>query len=189
METYIALLRGINIGKKRVKMLDLVRIFESLGLKEVQTYIQSGNIIFNSELDEGTLVECLTDKIKAHYGFDVPVMLRTGEQFRKILVNCPFTKAEIEHATKLGITGEYEAAYVSFLPSEITEQEFSSLTKYIEKGNQCTYNKREVYLLLTESIRTAKVAIHLKRLGVEGTIRNFNTINKLMEILDNRIYT
>ncbi len=185
METYVALLRGINVGKKRIKMADLVMIFESLGLTAVQTYIQSGNVIFNSELDEETLTELLSCRISLHYGFDVPVILRSSDQFRNALSNCPFTKDEIDNAIALGAVGRYEAVYVSFLPNEITEQDFSKLTKYIEKDNQCAFYGREVYLLLSESIRTAKVAINLKRIGAEGTIRNFNTIKKIGDMLEN----
>lgn len=185
MRTYVALLRGINVGKKRIKMADLIVIFESLGLTAVQTYIQSGNVIFNSELDEATLTELISKKISAHYGFDVPVILRSSSEFQKVLLNCPFSKDEIENAIALGAVGSYEAAYVSFLPHEITEQDFSNLTKYIEKDNLCAFYGREVYLLLSESIRTAKVAINLKRLGTEGTVRNFNTIKKIGEMLEN----
>ncbi|MEM5621630.1 DUF1697 domain-containing protein [Bacillus thuringiensis] len=77
MAIYIALLRGINVGgHKVIKMADLKRVFESIGLKQVKTYIQSGNIVFESEEDIKFLKERIQSEIKNVFGFDVPAALR-----------------------------------------------------------------------------------------------------------------
>ncbi|HWT27454.1 MAG TPA: DUF1697 domain-containing protein, partial [Mobilitalea sp.] len=78
MTIYIALLRGINVGgKNMIKMAELKRVLEALGLIDVQTYIQSGNLLFRSEEDEKSLSEKLQDEIKTAFGVSIPVILRT----------------------------------------------------------------------------------------------------------------
>ncbi|HDR5764368.1 TPA: DUF1697 domain-containing protein, partial [Bacillus anthracis] len=86
MTIYIALLRRINVGgHKIIKMADLKQAFESIGLKQVKTYIQSGNIVFKSEEDITFLKERIQSEIKNVFGFDVPVMLRTYAEFTNII--------------------------------------------------------------------------------------------------------
>lgn len=77
MQQYIALLRGINVsGQKKIKMAELVNHCQDIGLQEVSTYIQSGNICFtSSSIDEQALAIQLQDKITQQYGFDVPVII------------------------------------------------------------------------------------------------------------------
>ncbi|MBH0334023.1 cytoplasmic protein, partial [Bacillus thuringiensis] len=86
MTLYIALLRGINVGgHKVIKMADLKRVFESIGLKQVKTYIQSGNIVFESEEGINFLKDRIQSEIKKEFDFDVPVMLRTHDEFINII--------------------------------------------------------------------------------------------------------
>lgn len=99
MTIYIALLRGINVGgHKIIKMADLKQAFESIGLKQVKTYIQSGNIVFKSEEDITFLKERIQSEIKNVFGFDVPVMLRTHEEFINITKDAPMKSIHCEKA-------------------------------------------------------------------------------------------
>ncbi|HEX9024877.1 MAG TPA: DUF1697 domain-containing protein, partial [Clostridium sp.] len=80
MTVYIALLRGINVGGKNIiKMNDLKRVFESIGLIEVQTYIQSGNVLFKSSDEKEMLLNKIEREIKNVFGFSVTVILRTSQ--------------------------------------------------------------------------------------------------------------
>ena len=90
MKTYIALLRGINVGgHKKILMADLRLLFESIGLKDVQTYIQSGNVVFRSK-EETNLASKIANAIEAKYGFMVPVLIKKASELSEILLKCPF---------------------------------------------------------------------------------------------------
>ena len=76
MKTYIALLRGINVGgHKKVLMVDLRALFESLGFIDVQTYIQSGNVVFKAK-EETSLAKRIAEAIETKYGFIIPVLVK-----------------------------------------------------------------------------------------------------------------
>ena len=95
MTIYIALLRGINVGGKNIiKMSDLKRVFEGIGLYEVQTYIQSGNVLFKSNEEEEALRMKIEHEIAKVFGFSVPVILRTATELKQIIRNCPFSEEE-----------------------------------------------------------------------------------------------
>lgn len=92
MKTYIALLRGINVGgNKMIKMAELKRILEEMGLGRVQTYIQSGNVLFESEEEEGPLQTNIEEEIKKVFGFPVAVLLRTYAELKSLIAHCPFS--------------------------------------------------------------------------------------------------
>lgn len=96
MQTYIALLRGINVGgKAKLKMADLKLLFEDLGFKDVATYIQSGNVVFAAENGIG-LEEKISKEIKSKFGFEVPVLVKTAAEIDTILKDCPFEKDKKE---------------------------------------------------------------------------------------------
>ena len=119
MTIYIALLRGINVGgHKIIKMADLKQAFESIGLKQVKTYIQSGNIVFKSEEDITFLKERIQSEIKNVFGFDVPVMLRTHEEFINITKRCPYEVNSLR---------EGESIHIAFLAHELSKTEKDQL--------------------------------------------------------------
>ncbi len=94
MRTYVALLRGINVsGHKKISMAELRAILTNLGLSNVQTYIQSGNVIFQA-VDENTqkLKGLIQKGIKDNFGFEVPVLIKTPNQLLTILNECPFSE-------------------------------------------------------------------------------------------------
>ncbi len=89
--TYIALLRGINVsGHKSIKMVDLVKLFESLSFRNVKTYVQSGNVIFESpSVDTSTIAGKIEKKIKQTHGFSVDIIIRTSDEFEKLISRNP----------------------------------------------------------------------------------------------------
>ena len=92
MKTYISLLRGINVsGQKKILMADLKSVYEELGFENVQTYIQSGNVVFKfKEINSKELQQLIFNKIKAHYGFPVPNLILTPVEIEEALNNNPF---------------------------------------------------------------------------------------------------
>lgn len=92
MNSYIALLRAINVGGyRKIKMESLRGMFDSAGFNDVTTYIQSGNVIFSSpESVPGTLAETIETEIKNTFGHDVDVIIRTQEHFKSLIRKNPF---------------------------------------------------------------------------------------------------
>ncbi len=93
MSTKIAILRGINVGgKRKILMTDLKLLCETLGWKNVKTYIQSGNLIFTSEVENSKLENMLEKAITEKYGFDVPVIIRNADELKTTIDKNPFYK-------------------------------------------------------------------------------------------------
>ncbi|MFZ3591122.1 DUF1697 domain-containing protein [Bacillus sp. DJP31] len=181
MTTYMALLRGINVGGKNIiKMAELRSSFESLGLNRVQTYIQSGNVLFESNELEQALRKLIEHKIEENFGFPVTVVLRTASELEWIAENCPFSEEAI---TKAEGTSEGESLYVALLLEVPTEEGIERLGAYKTENEEFHIEDREIYLLFRKSIRKSKLANQLQKLGVPVTIRNWKTINKLITMV------
>lgn len=177
MAIYIALLRGINVGgKNKIKMFDLKHMFESMGINQVQTYIQSGNVIFQSEEDEDFLRVRIEHEIKSIFGFEVNVVLRTSAELEYISLNCPFSEKEVSEAKS---SSELEILYVSLLIQSPAQDGIQRLNAYRTESDEYQIQGREVFLLLRHGIRNSKLANNLQKLGVTGTMRNWKTITKL----------
>jgi uncharacterized protein (DUF1697 family) len=180
MTNYIALLRGINVGgKNRMKMTDLKQMFEGMGLHQVQTYIQSGNVLFISDEEEAALRKRIEHEFKRVFGFPVIIVLRTAEELEQIIRNCPFSKEAIVEAESMS---EAESLYVALLLQSPLPEDIERLTAYRSKNDEFRINGRDVFLLLQHSIRDSKLASNLHTLGVPMTVRNWKTINKLVEL-------
>jgi len=91
MTIYIALFRGINVGGHNIiKMAELRNLFQTIQLKNVKTYIQSGNVVFESEEEEKILRNRLEQEVEKTFGFPVSIILRNSIQIEKIIQQCPF---------------------------------------------------------------------------------------------------
>ncbi|MGD8192147.1 DUF1697 domain-containing protein [Brevibacillus ginsengisoli] len=180
MTIYIALLRGINVGgKNKIKMADLKRMFEEMGLSRVQTYIQSGNVLFESNEGEEALSKRLEQEIKHVFGLSISVILRAATELEQIVVNCPFTEAEIAEAEA---SGEGESLYVALLPQSPSEEGIQRLSTYQNENEQFRINGRDIYLLFQNSVRDSKLAAQVAKLNVPATVRNWKTTNKLVTL-------
>ncbi|MBI9071813.1 MAG: DUF1697 domain-containing protein [Melioribacteraceae bacterium] len=94
---YISLLRGINVsGKKKIKMADLKELYKSLGFVNVITYIQSGNVIFESNEKKGKVKVKIETEIKKKYQFAVPVLVLIVDEFKTVLNSIPFKNIDLE---------------------------------------------------------------------------------------------
>lgn len=180
MITYIALLRGINVGgKNMIKMAELKNAFESIGFSNVKTYIQSGNVLFKSEESEEILTKKIEDLIEKNFGFSVSVILRTAAEIENIIINCPFSEEQIVAAEEIS---KVESLYVAMLSYAPYQENVELLKKYKSENDEYMVKERDVYLLFKNSIRNSKLASNLKKLDVPTTVRNWKTISKLYEL-------
>ncbi|OZQ72165.1 DUF1697 domain-containing protein [Paenibacillus odorifer] len=177
MTTYIALLRGINVGgNKIIKMLDLKAMFQTLGFANVRTYIQSGNVVFESdEGSESLLSGVIERQIREVFGFEVSVIIRTLAEMENVIANDPFQLSEPE---------EFKRWYVTFLPAEPSAEALDKLRTYENGPDKVRFVGREMYILYEVSVSQSplfKVPFD-KILGMPITARNWNTVNKLVAI-------
>lgn len=177
MTIYIALLRGINLGGKNIiKMVDLKGVFEEMGLLEVRTYIQSGNVLFKSNEEEESLRNKIEHNINKTFGFPVAVVLRTAEELEGIVQNCPFSEESIAEAES---SSEGESLYVSLMTQDLSQEKIELLNFYNRENEECKIRGREVYLLFHNSIRNSKLTKVIEKMATPSTVRNWKTLNKL----------
>jgi len=178
MPAYVAILRGINVsGQKKIKMDSLQALFEKLGMSQVTTYIQSGNIVFISKLSkQAELQRIIEDGIKKEYGFSVPVLLLTKSQLKKAIKDNPYPEDNID-AKKLYFT------FVDKKPSKINIDKLN-LTDI--KGDEYQIINNVVYVYCHGSYGKTKLSNTFleKTLQINATTRNWNSVNKLAEIIE-----
>lgn len=180
MTQYVALLRGINVGGKNiVKMADLKRMLEGLGLQFVQTYIQSGNVVFRSDKAEEALRKTIEQQFASVFGFPVIVVLRTVTELNQMIRHCPFSKEAIAAAEEAAAA---ESLYVALLLQAPAAESVECLNSYRSKNDDFCILGRDVYLLFQHSIRDSKLANNLSKLAVPMTVRNWKTVTKLTQL-------
>ena len=178
MQTYIALLRGINVGgHKKIKMAELKLLFEKLGFKDVTTYIQSGNVVFSSpspQRGKSDFAEIIFEGIKKQFGYEVPVLVKTVDDVVQILKNCPFDE-------------EKKAASYFMLLATPPKKELMELVKEISYPNEEFVLTPEcVYIYFSKGYGNAKLNNNFfeKKLKVAATTRNYRTLVKLLELAE-----
>jgi uncharacterized protein (DUF1697 family) len=179
MPVYIALLRGINVGAhKRMKMEKLRTSCEALGFEQVATYIQSGNVVFKApKLSTSTLSEKIRKCIAADFGFSADVVTRTSDDFSKIIRSNPLLK-------KGGL--DESRFHVVFFSDALEREAIQKLESLILPPDQVGVSGKEMYFYFPNGVSGSSLWKHnLDRvLGVSGTMRNWNTVNKLFEMAE-----
>lgn len=177
MPVHVALLRGINIGPhKRVKMDKLRTSCEGLGFDKVQTFIQSGNVVFQAaKLAPRSISKKLEDRILKDFGFSVDVLSRTREEMGKIIQNNPLLKERGIDPARLHV------AFLSDVPTAEAVKKLESLT--IKPDKVCIADK-EIYFYFPNGVSGSSLWKHpLDRvLSIPVTMRNWNTVNALYEM-------
>lgn len=167
MPTYIALLRGINVvGANQLAMKDLAALCCDCGFLETRTWINSGNAIFASKLGEAAVQKKLENALAAKMPKPVAVMIRTPAEMRAALDANPFPK---ENPSKV---------LVAFLGGPMPKDPLAGVVA--PGGEQVRVGKREVYVFYPEGMGRSKFRLPLK--GVSVTMRNINTVAKLVEM-------
>jgi len=185
MAIYIALLRGINVGSKnRIKMVDLKHLFESMGFSRVETYINSGNVIFESSEKEDTLQKKIEYELEKMFCLSIAVILRTAAELKQIIFDCPFSEEEVKKAESANEEGE--SLYVSLLTQYPLYEKIKYLNTIKSGKDEYRIKNRDIYLLFCHSIRNSKLANNLHKLEIPATVRNWKTMNKLYSLVKNR---
>jgi uncharacterized protein (DUF1697 family) len=178
MQVVIALLRGVNLaGHHQIKMEVLRALCESLGLRDPQTYIQSGNVVFSTtERDLPKLARRIEAAIEKKAGFRPDVILRTTDEVRHVISKNPFCKrAGIEPAKLI----------VTFLADEPAAQVREQVLGIKGHPEEIHVRGRELYIYFPDGMGQSKLNPVLSRiLKNTGTARNWNTINKLLQMAE-----
>jgi uncharacterized protein (DUF1697 family) len=180
MQTYIAILRGINVGaQKKVLMAELKEVLKKLKLQDVTTYIQSGNVVFKSaeKLSNEEFAAKIEKAIAKHFKFEVPVLVRNAGEWKKAIAANPFPKNKKIDLAKV---------HVTFL-SAVPEKSFvTELNKLSFGADEFHVNGKEVYLHTPGGYGETKLSNSFfeKKLKVTATTRNWRTVNTLMEMCE-----
>ncbi|WP_010233547.1 DUF1697 domain-containing protein [Clostridium arbusti] len=174
---YIALLRGINVsGKNRIRMNELVDSFQALQFKNVKTYIQSGNVVFDYDVIDTKELACsIKKKINEDFGFTVKVLIRTKDEMENIINSNPFIKESNVEIDKLHIT---------FLESIPDKNALRGIYLKKEENEKYLIISKEIYLYCPNGYGRTKLtnAIFEKKLKTIATTRNWKTVNRLFGI-------
>jgi uncharacterized protein (DUF1697 family) len=177
MTTYVALLRGVNVGgKNKLPMKDLAAIFVEAGCADVRSYIQSGNVVFRASPREATtLPGWISDKVAERFGHRPPVMLRTLEQVEAVLRNNPFLHGGVDE----------NALHVVFLADLPGPERVAGLDPNRSAPDAFVVRGQEIYLHLPNGVADSKLtnAYFDSKLGTISTGRNWRTVNKLADLL------
>jgi len=173
---YLALLRGVNVGgKHRLPMKDLARLCTEIGARDVQTVIQSGNVVFRGmdELGRGFAPK-LSDGLLTQFGIPVPVVVRTRDEWTKVVVGNPF----------LGRGADPASLHVAFLARRPSRAEVESLDPDRSPPDVFEVRDTEIFLRLPNGAARSRLDTRYfdQALGTTSTFRNWRTVLRLHEI-------
>lgn len=174
MPRYVALLRAINVGGRRVKMDHLRKIFGALRFANVETFIASGNVIFDSETeDTQTLERKVEDHLRGSLGYEVATFVRTASELENISRCRSFDSSDLD----AGGT----SLYIAFLHDPPSAEAQEKLMDFSNEVDDFRVRGREVYWLCRKKIGESSFsgALLEKALGMPATMRNSTTVERL----------
>ncbi|HEX6481132.1 MAG TPA: DUF1697 domain-containing protein [Ktedonobacteraceae bacterium] len=178
MTTFISLFRGINVGgHQAIRMNELKELHESQGLKDVVTYIQSGNVVFTGDdADPAQLTRQIEDTFAQKFGFHVDVIVRTSAQLEDTIANNPFQNQPMK---------ESKWVVVLFLAARPESTALEDLKKTYTGPEELYLIGQELYIYYPNGIGRSKLTLTLieKKLKTSGTGRNWNTILQLQKMI------
>ena len=172
----IALLRAVNVGgRTSLKMSDLRDVAEALGFTQVQTLLQSGNLVFAAQGRAPALESMLEAALKKHTGIETDFLVRSAKELDAVIAANPFpaeAKSDPGHLV------------VMFLKGRADEKAVQALQESVKGRELIRRAGRELYITYPDGIGRSKLTGSLieKRLGRRGTARNWNTVRKLAEL-------
>lgn len=177
MHKHLALLRGINVsGHNMIKMEALKLLLENMGFQNVQTYIQSGNVFVDSDEEHGATVGFkIKQEIFKQWGYEVPVMVLSRNDLELAITNNPYLKEKEVDTSKL---------FFGFFNKELGEGAIHDLKISQVKPDEATIDRSRIYLKYVNGAGKTRLDNKYieKKLNVLSTIRNFNTVSKLLEM-------
>ncbi|MEO6883007.1 MAG: DUF1697 domain-containing protein [Bacteroidia bacterium] len=182
MQTYISILRGINVGgHRKILMLDLKKLYEKLNFKDVVTYIQSGNVIFKTDAknNNSALSKAIEKIIFETYNFQVPVIIRTVSEIEKIIFENPFLNEE---------NSDVERLHVTFLSEIPAKSEVQEILKLDYSPDKFILNNKEIFICCSNGYGNTKLSnpFFEKKLNIIATTRNWKTVMKLVELANKK---
>jgi uncharacterized protein (DUF1697 family) len=174
-QTWVALLRGVNLGaRNKISMVDLRELVSQLGAEDVTTYVQSGNVVFRSPGERGDLTQAIESEVRRRLGLDLRVMLRTNAELGELVAGNPFAAHEPD-PIKL---------HVTFLAEPPDRGRVSALNVMQFEPDQFRVARDAVYLHCPQGYGRSKLsnAFFEKQLGVAATTRNWRTVTTLAEL-------
>lgn len=179
MTTYISILRGINLGGlKMIKMDALKKLFADLGFANIQTYIQSGNVVYQyKKIDAKKLNDIIKNKMEQEFGFDVPVITLTFDELKKIRNSNPFLNDKIK---------ETSFFHVTFLADKPQSENINKIKDSNYSPDEFQLINKAVYLYCPKGYGNTKMSntFFEGKLKVTATTRNWKTTNELINIAD-----
>ena len=177
MQTYIALLRGINVsGKKKIKMHRLKELMIDLGFVDVHTYIQSGNLVFKYQTAKSKIIaEIIKKGIAEEFGFEVEVLVLDPKELNSIIQKNPYPVKE-DRDKKL--------IYYVFLIDPPDSEAADKMNSLTYEGEKFTITNECIYLYCYAGYGKARCNNNFfeKKLNVRATTRNYNTVKTLLEL-------
>jgi len=179
MSTYISLLRGVNVGGKTIRMADLKTLFENLGLTNVRTYLQSGNVLFDtppggafSGVDGEALAGAIEAEIARSFGFSASVLIRTALDLQRVIEANPFLHGRLEDTARL---------HVTFLKGIPASNRVTFLQVPEGETDEFVVGEGEVFLFCPNGYGRTKLsnAFIERKLDLTATTRNWNTVTAL----------
>ena len=174
-QTWVALIRGINVGRaKRISMLDLRTLLESLGYAKVRTHGQSGNAIFSSGRRTAAAIEDeISTRISITFHMDASVLVRTASEFMAAIDANPFVARGVAPAE----------LHVAFLNAEPAAAKRAGVDRNAFQPDEFAFGKRVIYVRLPNGVMGSTLPDWERALGVRVTQRNWNTSTKLRDLL------
>ncbi len=174
---HLALLRGINVsGHNMIKMDILKTILENVGFKNVETYVQSGNVFLEAEDENAQSIGfTIKQEIAKQLGLDVSIIVISKADLEKCLTNNPFFKEKEVDTKKL---------YVAFISKELNNSALNELKTSQFKPDEAYIDGNRIYMKLETGAGNTKLTQKYieKKLNLTATSRNWNTVNKLIEL-------
>ena len=177
---FIALLRGINVGgNKMVAMADLRTAITAMGLTDVKTLLQSGNVVFSGpSAKPAALEKRLERELAARLGFSVDIHVRTAEEWSAIVAANPFTAEAKKDPGHLLVT---------VFRDPLDRARVAAAQKAIQGSERLHADGRHLYAVFPDGVGRSKAPVVIDRaLGVQGTARNWNTVTKLAALTAQR---
>ncbi len=173
----ILLLRGINLGSRnRVAMPHLRELLSAAGMSNVRTYLQSGNVVVDSDEPPGKLARECERQLTEQLGLDISVVARTGEELAEVVARNPLGDVAVNPK-------RYQ---VSFLDAELPQDVIETLASLAAEGERFVAIARELYAWHPNGVARSKLWSKLagKGLGATATARNWTTVTALLEMTD-----
>ena len=173
---FVALLRGINVGgHNKIKMADLRSMTEEFGYENVQTYIQSGNLLFEAKEAKARVASALESAIEDTFGFGVPVIVRTAQEIRKARAGCPFEDVVNERPALV---------HAGFAKKRIAPSAKKALEPYCKAGERIAVKGQVIWIDYKGGVARTKLtpAVLDREFGSTVTGRNIKTLDKLIEL-------